>query len=1304
MKKNIRTAAMGVAFAFALACAAPCAAWAVETPGSVTTIDEAQSWAEAYLDDAPKLLSLDEEQPGWELIELASTSWDLRAVSPDTSWYSEGASSYTLSTGSQLAGLAELVNSGVTFEGKTVTLAKDIVLIRAEVTPIGGEGGHEFNGTFDGAGYSIRGYNLTSLADAGERATNIALFGGCGEKSVVKNVNVTGATVTVKRSASSSQAVSNVAALIGTSKGSVENCTVDATIDVAVDTPQTDTVKCVMSKIGGMAANVYGDVKNCEFSGSIKAITNTAGSDGTDGNGRSPGLVVAKHVGGVVAYLGDPSQEEVTGAKAHGEISSCVFSGSIDAQSPCEAGTDRFGEAISAKTEGVGGVVGYSQGSVYDSVCKGSVSGAQTTMAGGVVGSLRGLSMGGAGDTTTIDYGSDKDILYVKRCTTEKSAQVIGLHAGGGVVGSAGSYTVITECANAADVTVNRWNKPAGGGVAGQSHGTISFSYNTGTVKTATGGGYYVAGVAGMLLQYVELDGTPTTPTPEIYGCYSAGKIDALPGNKSAGLVGQNEGNLHDCLVLAGTCVDGEIYHVVDSSSGTYSNCAFVSAADLRAKSAVASLNKQANGTDWGNYFMLATGQNNGYPVLKSLVGNAATTALSGASATCTENATYSGGEAVPRLKVTMGGKELVQDVDFYVKPQKGATNLGSGYHASIVGIGAYSGTQENVCTYGIGKGDLSSCIVSIKSSKFDYSKKNLTADDITVTDAYGNKLPSSWYNFSFKTCTYSGSEAAYQGRTMVERYISPTKSVNMTLTAPEWSADGVYHYGYYPVTITATSSAPYTGTTEGLLKITPASLMSDVDVEYLNWDGQSAEWNDEASAFENGTPVFNYTGSQIKPTISKVTYKGHTLVEGVDYQLVYGNPNSDTNTSDFSQYANVGSADSNEVGCVTVRFKGGGRPFDFDNFVNMYFIIHGANAPTPASIGNCTIVANDQAFTGKDVTPVKVYAPDGTELKGEDYNVKYENNKEIGTATFTVRGSRTYTGTYKGSFTIYDKADALGFDDVNPTDWYVKDGTLKFCKESGLIKGTSDTTFVPYGELTRAQLAMILWRFADADAAESCDPATTANETGVGDVMSNVWYTGAVNWAFKNGIITGYKDDQGNVTNFGPDDAVTREQVCVILRNYAKLQNSADVDAQTDLSKLAAMPDAAAVDTWATEGVAWALTQGAISGVSHDDGTKTIEPVRSIFRCEMGTIMRNCTSTNDIIMPPTVKLQELEETADAVELASAPTAEAAPVADAAAADAAARDEEAGRATEEDATAAADTTGTAATETTTKED
>ena len=561
------------------------------------------------------------------------------------------------------------------------------------------------------------------------------------------------------------------------------------------------------------------------------------------------------------------------------------------------------------------------------------------------------------------------------------------------------------------------------------------------------------------------------------------------------------------------------------------------------------------------------------------------------------------------------------------------------------------------MCTYSIVKGDLATCLVSIKSSKFDYSEKTIAADDITVTDAYGNKLPSDWFTYTFKTCVYNGSNTTYAGQTMVERYISPNKTINMTQTAPEWSADGVYHYGYYPVVISPTESAPYTGETEGLFKITPASLMTDVDIEYMEWDGQNLEWNDKAIAFENGAPVFNYTGSTIKPTISKVTYKGHTLVEGTDYQLVYGNPNCDTSSSNYTQYANVGDPDKNEVGCVTVRFKGGGRPFDFDNFVNMYFIIHGQNAPAPTSIDDCTIVVNDQAYTGKDITPVKVYAPDGTELKGEDYNVKYENNKEIGTATFTVRGSRSYTGKATGSFVIYDKADQLGYEDVIATDWYVKDGTLKFCKDSGLIKGINDTTFLPYGELTRAQMAMVLWRFADPDAAAACDPDKTANETGLPDVLDNVWYTGAVNWAFENGIITGYKDPEtGIATSYGPDDPVTREQACLILMNYAKSQNGVDVAAETDRTKLDAMPDASLVDEWAKDGVAWALTRGVITGYNNPDGTKSIAPIRSIYRCEMGKIMKNCTSDNQIITPPTEKGQSLS-TADATVLATSENA-----------------------------------------------
>lgn len=107
---------------------------------------------------------------------------------------------------------------------------------------------------------------------------------------------------------------------------------------------------------------------------------------------------------------------------------------------------------------------------------------------------------------------------------------------------------------------------------------------------------------------------------------------------------------------------------------------------------------------------------------------------------------------------------------------------------------------------------------------------------------------------------------------------------------------------------------------------------------------------------------------------------------------------------------------------------------------------------------------------------------------------------------------------------------------------------------------------------------------------------------------------------------------------------------------NYAKSQNGVDVAAETDRTKLDAMPDASLVDEWAKDGVAWALTRGVITGYNNPDGTKSIAPIRNIYRCEMGKIMKNCTSDNQVITPPTEKGQSLS-TADATVLATSENA-----------------------------------------------
>ena len=1263
----------GSAISIAVVAGAPYAASAVETPGDVTTVEQAIEWAQNELASAPAPLSADEGVHGYELAQLGDSSWDLRAFSPDTSWYDELQSDFTLQNASQFVGFQELVDGGTDFTGKTVRLAGDLVFVNSELKSIGGADGKQFNGTFDGAGKTLYNFKINSTADAGDRSANFGLFGHAGKDSVIRNVNIADSSVTVTRSSASQQAVSDIAALVGSTEGSVENCSVQANVTVNVDTPQIGDATSVVNRVGGVAGTVGGNVTGCSFSGTLTMLTNTAGSDAIATDGRQPGLIVAKHVGGVVAYLGDPARHEVKAddPSTHGSISGCSFTGSIDAKSPTESGQDRFGQPLSVRTEGVGGVVGYTQGSVTDSTCSGTVFAPQGDMVGGVVGSLRSISGGSAGYLTTNDYGTESDPLTVSGCMTASSAKIGGLHAGGGVVGAAGSHTLITQSSNAAPVSVYRWNKPSGGGVAGQSFGDITYSANTGSVKTAkleddsTASGYYVAGVAGMLLWYKQADGTPNTPQPQMYGCYNTGQVIAYAGMKSAALVGQNDGNVNNCLALSGTSIDNAL-QVDDSSSGTMGTTSvFLSDSDMRSTKATAVLNKLRNSTGWDDYFVVADGVNGGYPQLRSLAGklDTATLSASGLSASVAKNAAYNGGEAIPSLNVSYQGKKLVQNADFYVVPQKGATQLGSDYQAGIVGIGAYAGRVDAVCSYGIDKGDLANCTVSIKGKKFNYKTVDIQNLEVSVTDEYGNELPSNWFTFAFKTSPFKndGDEPAYDrfnGTQQIERYTSrytgSKDDINMTNRAPQYvlggvdgstkysPADypaGVSHYGYYPVVVTPTEEASYTGSTFGNYKIAPASLMTDVDIKAMTWNGQSYAWNDKAQAFELGAPSIEYTGSAVTPSVSSVTYTDpadptnvHTLKEGEDYRVIYGNPNSDTDGSSRPG-DNVGSPDSNTVVSATVRFIGGGRPYDFDNFVNMYFTIHGQNAPAVTNIADCQIIADSQPYTGKEVTPVRIIDPSGKELDGTNFRVEYSDNTDIGTAKYTIRATRGYTGTVSGTFNIFDPAEAYGWTDVDPTSWYgTESGVLKYMHESGLVSGYAGTTlFGPYDSLSRAQAVTILWRFAEHP--DDSDDGTAPNETGMPDVDGSQWYAKAANWAVKNGVVTGVEQPDGS-RRFAPNDTITREQMCAIIANYAATLNGVDVEGQTDQGKLASMPDGSQVSDWARSSVAWALTRGVINGVDID-GQPYVKPQDQLVRIQMAAIMTNCTHDQNIIQPP---------------------------------------------------------------------
>ena len=110
------------------------------------------------------------------------------------------------------------------------------------------------------------------------------------------------------------------------------------------------------------------------------------------------------------------------------------------------------------------------------------------------------------------------------------------------------------------------------------------------------------------------------------------------------------------------------------------------------------------------------------------------------------------------------------------------------------------------------------------------------------------------------------------------------------------------------------------------------------------------------------------------------------------------------------------------------------------------------------------------------------------------------------------------------------------GFADVPSDADYAQ--AVAWCKEHGLMQGTSATAFSPDSTLTRAMVVTVLYRAAGEPVVNGTLAFT--------DTQVNQWYSNAVLWANGQGIILGY----GNGL-FGTNDPITQEQLDVIIRRY---------------------------------------------------------------------------------------------------------------------------------------------------------
>ena len=253
---------------------------------------------------------------------------------------------------------------------------------------------------------------------------------------------------------------------------------------------------------------------------------------------------------------------------------------------------------------------------------------------------------------------------------------------------------------------------------------------------------------------------------------------------------------------------------------------------------------------------------------------------------------------------------------------------------------------------------------------------------------------------------------------------------------------------------------------------------------------------------------------------------------------------------------------------------------------------------------GGRVTVQPGRADKGDTVT-ITVYPNDGYELdelvvtdsRGNEIDLDARSATRF---TFTMPGGKV---TVEASFIReggQTQTPQTTFADVPASAWYYD--AVEYVYENGLMSGVSGGWFAPNDTLTRAMLVQTLYAMEGRPAAASA---------GFADVASGDWYASAVNWAAANGVVSGVSE-----TGFGPNNALTREQLALILYRFAQYKGY-DV---TGTSDLAAYADGSSVSGWAAEAMGWAVDAGLISGV----GGNQIAPTGTASRAQVAQILMN--------------------------------------------------------------------------------
>lgn len=495
---------------------------------------------------------------------------------------SSKAKEYFIEDTEGLKKLGELVNSGTSFEGKSITQTKDIDLQSQEWMPIGTETNH-FCGVFDGGDKKI--INLKIETSSLEY---IGLFGYI-KNATIQNVKIEKGSIEGNTSeknlyAGSIAGCAEESKFINCSnKGSI--VTLNSIIDASNNETYTGGIVGHVEKSNFTGCSNVGNITS--ISEAQKNLTHKGGTGGIAGSAEEGTFTDCKNTGKIdggwksLKSIKNYPTGGILGQGKDVDLTGCQNNGKVNIAGWCVGGVLGRMEASKAKTvsltgcqnngeievtgQYVGGVIGTAQASVDKVIsitdCQNNKKVEVTTgqHVGGVIGNGQAV-----GIKTCRNFGEIKGDIniggvggYLKKSSIKDSSNEGNLSAlnlrAGGIIGYA-QQTEILQCRNMGMIGAIKY----AGGVVGELSNcqNISNNYNIGNISASK---QYAGGIAGKSNSSI------------VTTCYNWGEIDSM--NSKGGIVTDNSTTVIHCYFLDNCITDPvDTKYAVSKSAAAFSN------------------------------------------------------------------------------------------------------------------------------------------------------------------------------------------------------------------------------------------------------------------------------------------------------------------------------------------------------------------------------------------------------------------------------------------------------------------------------------------------------------------------------------------------------------------------------------------------------------------------------------------------------------------------------------------------------------------------------------------------------------